>query len=62
MVKFEFGHGLMKADRYIYDIYIHLRNKQFRLEFGCGSMILDKVISLECWKNFEFSVSALILL
>jgi hypothetical protein len=22
-------------------------------EFGPGLMILDKVISLECWKNFE---------
>jgi hypothetical protein len=30
-------------------------------EFGRGSMILDKLIFPECWKNFELSVSALIL-
>jgi hypothetical protein len=28
-----------------FGIYIHLRNKQFKFEFGRGSMILDKVIS-----------------
>jgi hypothetical protein len=44
------------------DRVIPLRNKQFKFEFGRGSMILDKVISLECWKKIEFSVSALILL
>jgi hypothetical protein len=37
-----------------FDIYIHLRNKQFKFKFGHGSMILDKVISLEGWKKKYF--------
>jgi hypothetical protein len=40
-----------------FDLYIHLRNKQFKFEFGCGPMILDKVSSLECLKDFEFLCS-----
>jgi hypothetical protein len=36
-----------------FDIQIYLRNKQVKFEFGHGSMIWDKVNSLECWKKFE---------
>jgi hypothetical protein len=43
-------------------IEIHLRNKQFKFEFGRGSLILNKLTFPVFWKKFELSVSAVILL